>query len=86
MGNRKKKVDPVLATILAADAQRRWERAVSDRLLYGLPVHRECPICGGLPPGEASGAIDVCTCDWGVDAELPGRSPLETARKTDDAR
>lgn len=81
----KKKVDAVLATILAADALRRWERFVSDRLLYGLPVHAECPICGGLPPGEASGAIDICTCDRGVDAELPGRSPLETLRESDDA-
>ena len=47
----------------AADAIRRYERFVSERLLYGLPVHRECPVCGGLPAGEASGAIDLCTCD-----------------------
>lgn len=22
-----------------------------------------CPVCGGLPPGDASGAIDICTCN-----------------------
>lgn len=85
MGNRKKTVDSVVAAILAGDAIRRNERRISDRLLYGLPVHQECPICGGLPPGEASGAIDVCTCDRGVDAELPGRSPLETVKDADHA-
>jgi hypothetical protein len=32
------------------------------------PVVGECARCGGLPPGEASGAGDLCYCDSGDDA------------------
>jgi len=64
--------------------RRRIPDSPLEALLHGRPKLAECPICGGLPPGEASGTIDICTCDWGVDAELPGRSPLETLREASE--
>lgn len=39
----------------------------------------ECLSCGGLPPGEASGAADVCTCrccDRAVPVHAVGPSGL----------